>query len=83
MEQLTFKNAPDLHSGRLGVIEDFKTWLENVFEAKNYRILVQKSKRLTFKNAPDSHSGRLEVIEDFKTWLETIPVAKTYQFLPN
>ena len=28
------KSAPDLRSGRLRVIGDFKTWLENASEAK-------------------------------------------------
>ena len=38
MEQLALKSAPDLRLGRLRVIGDFKTWLENVFEAKSCKV---------------------------------------------
>ena len=81
LEQLALKIAPDSRSGRLGVIRNFKTWLENVSVAKSYQIPVQlgrigaicivKCSRLAFWTSR-SHWG-------FKTWLENVSAAKCYQ----
>ena len=69
---IDIQNAPDLHSGRLGVIGDFKTWLENIPVAKLYKYMSNQIKI----GAKDCHRKLLQicvldplgVIEDFKTW---------------
>ena len=70
MEQLAFKNAPNLHSGRLGVIGDFKTWLENIPVTKSYKFTYNYICRLrleqsAWKSAPDLRFGPVGLVEGF------------------